>query len=234
MAVVRFYSDEAVNQRMQRAAKLHPHLSITTELCYNVELTEPISTEQTEVLLWLFRPLFQAEPLSLKPKLTEGAEEKLVEIGPRLNFSTSWSTNTVSICQSIGINIVTRVELSIRVLIKPIKGQTLKHLEGDVRTLIGRLHDNMTQCIYERPITSFAVATEPQPVLEVDVLQRGRAALEEVNEDLGLAFDSWDLDFYTSMFQRIGRNPTSVECFDLAQSNRWGALFTPVVVVDRH
>ena len=38
----------------------------------------------------------------------------------------------------------------------------------------------------------------------------------------GLAFDSWDLDFYTSMFQRIKRNPTSVECFDLAQSNRWG------------
>ncbi|XP_054646459.1 phosphoribosylformylglycinamidine synthase isoform X2 [Dunckerocampus dactyliophorus] len=35
----------------------------------------------------------------------------------------------------------------------------------------------------------------------------------------GLAFDSWDLDFYTSMFQRIQRNPTSVECFDLAQSN---------------
>lgn len=36
----------------------------------------------------------------------------------------------------------------------------------------------------------------------------------------GLAFDSWDLDYYTSMFQRIKRNPTSVECFDLAQSNR--------------
>lgn len=36
----------------------------------------------------------------------------------------------------------------------------------------------------------------------------------------GLAFDSWDLDYYTSMFQKFKRNPTSVECFDLAQSNR--------------
>lgn len=35
----------------------------------------------------------------------------------------------------------------------------------------------------------------------------------------GLAFDEWDLDLYTAMFQRIQRNPTSVECFDLAQSN---------------
>lgn len=36
----------------------------------------------------------------------------------------------------------------------------------------------------------------------------------------GLAFDDWDLDFYTELFlQKLKRNPTSVECFDLAQSN---------------
>lgn len=40
MAVVRFYSNEALSGRtLQRAAKLYPHLSISTELCYNVELT---------------------------------------------------------------------------------------------------------------------------------------------------------------------------------------------------
>lgn len=37
----------------------------------------------------------------------------------------------------------------------------------------------------------------------------------------GLAFDDWDLEYYTQLFQeKIRRNPTSVECFDLAQSNR--------------
>ena len=36
----------------------------------------------------------------------------------------------------------------------------------------------------------------------------------------GLAFDNWDLDFYTDLFSsKLKRNPTSVECFDLAQSN---------------
>lgn len=40
MAVVQFYSDEVVDWRaLQRAARLHPQLSITTEICYNVELT---------------------------------------------------------------------------------------------------------------------------------------------------------------------------------------------------
>jgi len=36
----------------------------------------------------------------------------------------------------------------------------------------------------------------------------------------GLAFDDWDLDYYTELFKnKLARNPTSVECFDLAQSN---------------
>uniref|UniRef100_A0A672ZJ90 Phosphoribosylformylglycinamidine synthase n=1 Tax=Sphaeramia orbicularis TaxID=375764 RepID=A0A672ZJ90_9TELE len=127
-----------------------------------------------------------------------------------LNFSTAWSTNAVSICQSAGLTNVTRVELSRRFLIK---------LNGDVKNLTDCLYDNMTECIYQRPITSFSVEAKPQQVFEVDILGKGRAALEEVNDNLGLAFDSWDLDYYTSMFQRVNRNPTSVECFDLAQSN---------------
>lgn len=36
----------------------------------------------------------------------------------RLNFSTAWSTNTVSICCSAGLTNITRVELSRRFLIK--------------------------------------------------------------------------------------------------------------------
>lgn len=36
----------------------------------------------------------------------------------RLNFSTAWSTNTVSICHSAGLTNITRVELSRRFLIK--------------------------------------------------------------------------------------------------------------------
>uniref|UniRef100_A0A3B4FFI7 Phosphoribosylformylglycinamidine synthase n=1 Tax=Pundamilia nyererei TaxID=303518 RepID=A0A3B4FFI7_9CICH len=222
MAVVRFYSNEALkNRALQRAAKLYPHLLVTTELCYNVELTgcESLSHEQKGVLLWLFRHPLHAEPLSEKPNLTEGSGEKLVEIGPRLNFSTAWSTNAVSICQSAGLTNVTRVELSRRFLIKPKTEQSVSEISGDVKKLIECLYDSMTECIYQHPITSFTVETEPQAVFDVDILGKGRAALESANDELGLAFDSWDLDYYTSMFQRIERNPTSVECFDLAQSN---------------
>lgn len=43
----------------------------------------------------------------------------------------------------------------------------------------------MTECVYQRPITSFAVEMKPQPVFEVDILAEGRAALERANHDLG-------------------------------------------------
>ncbi len=36
---------------------------------------------------------------------------------------------------------------------------------------------------------------------------------------MGLAFDEWDLDYYTHMFTDMGRDPTNVELFDIAQSN---------------
>uniref|UniRef100_A0A8C6WXJ2 Phosphoribosylformylglycinamidine synthase n=1 Tax=Neogobius melanostomus TaxID=47308 RepID=A0A8C6WXJ2_9GOBI len=212
MAVVRFYSNEPVRARaLQRAAKLYPQLSVTTELCYNVELSgcECLKEEESEILLWLFRPPQQPQPLSDKSSLTEGSGGTLVEIGPRLNFSTAWSTNAVSICQSVGLTSVTRIEQSRRFLIKVM----------DIKRLVESLYDGMTECIYQSPITSFSVETKPQPVFEVDILGQGRAALEKANDDLGLAFDSWDLDYYTSMFQRNKTNPTSVECFDLAQSN---------------
>ncbi len=37
---------------------------------------------------------------------------------------------------------------------------------------------------------------------------------------MGLAFDEWDLEYYTNMFTNdLKRDPTNVELFDIAQSN---------------
>jgi phosphoribosylformylglycinamidine synthase len=38
-------------------------------------------------------------------------------------------------------------------------------------------------------------------------------------QEMGLAFDEWDLDYYTKLFKDMGRDPTNVELFDIAQSN---------------
>jgi hypothetical protein len=40
-----------------------------------------------------------------------------------------------------------------------------------------------------------------------------------LQQELGLGFDDWDLDYYTHMFRDdVGRDPTNVELFDIAQA----------------
>uniref|UniRef100_A0A9R1SI02 Phosphoribosylformylglycinamidine synthase n=2 Tax=Cyprinus carpio TaxID=7962 RepID=A0A9R1SI02_CYPCA len=222
MTVVRLYRREETGEGrvIRRITQLYPDVTITTELCYNVELdgSDSLSLEHKGILCWLFSPPY-SNSLSEEPTLKPEDGARLVEIGPRLNFSTAWSTNAVSICRSTGLSRVTRVELSRRHLIKPQEGHNDVLKDGEMERLICCLYDSMTECIYSQPITSFAVDIRPQEVFEVDILGKGRAALEKANDELGLAFDSWDLDYYTALFQRVRRNPTSVECFDLAQSN---------------
>ncbi|XP_069507830.1 phosphoribosylformylglycinamidine synthase [Ambystoma mexicanum] len=191
--------------------------SVERELCFNVNWTgaTPPGSHQKEVLQWLFGCPFDSQAISSSSFLKPEASDLLVEIGPRLNFSTAASTNAVSICQAVGLGNVDRIECSQRYLIKCQNHPSLLEEEE----IVAHLYDRMTECRYDHPIESFNILARPEKVFEVDVLGQGRTALEKANKDLGLAFDSWDMDFYTALFQKVKRNPTSVECFDLAQSN---------------
>ncbi|CAI7870884.1 unnamed protein product, partial [Closterium sp. NIES-54] len=78
----------------------------------------------------------------------------------------------------------------------------------------------MTECVYESRLETFVTDAAPAPVVRIPVMKEGRKALEQVNKEMGLAFDEWDLDYYTRLFREdIGRDPTNVELFDIAQSN---------------
>lgn len=86
--------------------------------------------------------------------------------------------------------------------------------------IVGALHDRMTEQRYLSPITSFKLPLNAQPWVEIDILREGTSALRKISAQLGLSFDEWDLEYYTKLFRdTLKRNPTSVECFDLAQSN---------------
>lgn len=62
--------------------------------------------------------------------------------------------------------------------------------DAEMETLVCSLYDSMTECVYPQPITSFAVDVRPQEVFEVDILGKGRAALEMANDELGKT-DFW-------------------------------------------
>ena len=49
----------------------------------------------------------------------------------------------------------------------------------------------------------FPEVVAPKPVQTFPVCAEGRAVLERANDELGLAFDDWDLDFYTKVRKRV-------------------------------
>ena len=88
------------------------------------------------------------------------------------------------------------------------------------QAIVSLLHDRMTEQRYLSPLTSFQLPGSPKQWVEVDILNQGSEAIREIDKELGLSFDQQDLIYYTHLFRDVlKRNPTSVELFDLAQSN---------------
>ncbi|KAK9814223.1 hypothetical protein WJX72_002529 [[Myrmecia] bisecta] len=198
--------------------KVSPNLlSIDAEQCYNVALSSPLTAQEAETLAWLLRETFEPDLLNPTSRFeTPSSSDTVVEVGPRMSFSTAWSANAVSICASCGLSKVTRMELSRRFLLH--SSQPLTPHEKDA--FAAMVHDRMTEQVYPAPLTSFKTHVKPGPVTSIPLLAEGRAALEAINEEMGLCFDEWDLQYYTNMFKEdLKRDPTNVELFDIAQSN---------------
>lgn len=190
---------------------------ISCEQCYNIAVRQQLSEAETAKLSWLLQETFEPELLTPCSRLRASTpEDPLIEVGPRLSFTTAWSANAVSICASCGLHKVTRIERSRRFQLHANQGLT----QSDIAAFAALVHDRMTEEVYLRPLASFDTDVVPEAVYTVPILNEGRTALERINDDMGLAFDEWDLKYYTELFlDTLKRDPTNVELFDMAQSN---------------
>jgi phosphoribosylformylglycinamidine synthase len=189
--------------------------AVDTEVCFNVALTRELGSDSLDVLRWLLAETFEPEGFG---RATSFAPDGgvVLEVGPRLSFTTAWSTNAVSVCHACGLDAVHRIERSRRYRLRGVDALG----DHERATVLATVHDRMTECPYPEPLRSFDPDVEPEPVETVPLMVGGRAALEAVNRRMGLAFDDWDLDYYTRLFrERLRRDPTTVELFDIAQSN---------------
>ncbi|XP_015910938.2 phosphoribosylformylglycinamidine synthase [Parasteatoda tepidariorum] len=222
--MLRYYLTPALSEHKLRSVqnKLNLKLSdfkineIESEYCYYVKSDRALKLEEKSKLTWILKS--SDSEISESSRFIESVSNSrclIIEVGPRLNFSTPFSTNAVSICESIHLP-VSRIERSIRYFLR-----FSSSYSAEIKNAItGLLHDRMTECVYEHPLTTFDIKFTPEPWYEVDILGSGRKALEEISNSHGLAMDDWDLDFYTRIFrEELKKNPTTVECFDLAQSN---------------
>jgi phosphoribosylformylglycinamidine synthase len=176
------------------------------EYCFNVETSEPLNARELSTLRQVLADGFVSESLSEKSIFPDGHDT--VELGPRMNFATAYSTNIVAICQTCGLKKVTRIERSRRY-----------HPSAEVERdrFIREHHDRMTECLYDHPLQTFEMGMLPEPVFEIPMQEKGPNALLEIP---GLAMDEWDRNLYYEYFvKEEGRNPTIVEIRDLDNAN---------------
>jgi phosphoribosylformylglycinamidine synthase len=193
---------------------LPPIASIETESCFNIQVSSPLTEYEKELLSWLLRETFDPDQFGSETFLSEAGP--VLEVGPRMNFSTAWSTNAGSICRACGLDKIERIERSRRYLLGSDDA-----LDGpQTESFLNLVHDRMTECYYPQELTSFDSGVTPEATFDIPLIEEGMAALVRINKEMGLAFDDRDLEYYTDLFlDHIKRNPTNVECFDIAQSN---------------
>ena len=173
--------------------------------CFHIESERSLTSEEMTCLRLILAEGFLQDSVHAEP-VPQG--ERVIEVGPRLNFATAWSSNMVSICQATGLAAVTRVERSRRYRVP--EGQ-------DLQEFIDRHHDRMTECHYPGPLTTFETGVVPEPVYEVDLKTKGPDGLTELP---GISMDERDRNLYYDYFvNRQGRNPTIVEIMDLNNAN---------------
>ncbi|ADW16679.1 phosphoribosylformylglycinamidine synthase [Desulfobulbus propionicus DSM 2032] len=185
--------------------QLHRQVKPDFAYCFNIESSRALTPAEVERLRLILADGFLLDTVTFEPQLVG---ERVVEIGPRLNFATAWSSNMVSICRAVGLDVVTRVERSRRSLVPE---------DVAIDTFIAQNHDRMTECVYAQPLTTFETGIVPEPVYEVDLQSKGPDGLLDIP---GISMDQWDRELYYDYFvKRCDRNPTIVEIMDLNNAN---------------
>ena len=82
-----------------------------------------ITDNEREIIQWLLSETYEQayfrfdEPFLVPSADSDGASSILLEFGPRMTFTSAYSTNAVSICASVGIPHITRMERTRRILV---------------------------------------------------------------------------------------------------------------------
>ncbi len=179
--------------------------------------------------VWSDHPLAGAEHDKLEALLRYGdpytgpTDGALLVVAPRLGTVSPWASKATDIAHNCGLGL-RRVErvTEFRLTLKSGLLGGAKALSADeLRGCAALLHDRMTESVLlARDDARHLFDEQPgKPMEHVDVLGRGRAALEAANKDFGLALSDDEIDYLVDAFTGLRRNPTDVELMMFAQAN---------------
>jgi phosphoribosylformylglycinamidine synthase len=147
---------------------------------------------------------------------TEAEHEACVVVAPRLGTLSPWASKATDIAHNCGVD-VRRVERVTEYRVE----STTPLTDEQWAACADVLHDRMTETALpaREDAAALFVEREAEPMAHVDVVGRGREALEEADRTFGLALSEDEVDYLVDAFSGLGRNPTDVELMMFAQAN---------------
>lgn len=146
----------------------------------------------------------------------ENQEALQIIVSPRFGTISPWASKATDIFNNCEIAIE-RVE---RLVVYTLIGENLpEKLPHDIEMM---LYDRMTQSLFYDLAKAQHLFDdhEPAPLNHVDVMGKGREALESANREFGFALSSQDIDYLMDAYvNALKRNPTDVELMMFAQAN---------------
>ncbi|MBL4775322.1 MAG: phosphoribosylformylglycinamidine synthase [Mariprofundus sp.] len=156
-----------------------------------------------------------ASLLGHAPDLFVGhACDALMLVVPRVGTISPWSSKATDIAALCGLPALQRLERGVAYHVSGLR-------ENQQAAVAALLHDRMTESVLfdvDELVQLFGhhVAT---PLVSIDILTGGRAALEVANRELGLALADDEIDYLLENFLALKRNPSDAELMMFAQAN---------------
>ncbi len=185
--------------------------SITTRYTHFVQTGRELTGDERRVLEAL---------LTYGPALASAAiqpADQLIVVIPRPGTISPWSSKATDIAQVCGLKAIERIERGIAYFVRASSPLSQEQLQ----TLAPALYDRMTETAlfsYDDAVHLFDHEA-PRPLNTVPLLARGKSALVEANESLGLALSPDEIDYLVENFNKLQRDPTDVELMMFAQAN---------------
>ena len=169
-------------------------------------------------------PLSDSEQAVLNKLLTYGPKNAstsstgtLFFVTPRPGTISPWSSKATDIAHNCGLAQIERIERGCAYFVEH-EGELSVSARDNIAAL---LHDRMTEFVYDdiESARELFSHTKGESFESIDVLSKGKSALDEANQRLGLALAQDEIEYLADSFSKLGRNPSDVELYMFAQAN---------------
>ena len=149
---------------------------------------------------------------------------ELFLVVPRAGTVSPWSSKATDIAHNCGLNRVRRIERGIAYYVAGPEAATAggrRWTEPERSAIAAVLHDRMVETVFSRLEDAGRLFEQgdPRPLVTIDILGGGKAALERANVEQGFALAPDEITYLCEAFAALGRNPTDVELMMFAQAN---------------